>query len=336
MGTVAGKEVAPTTGTPHLQIMWSRTHATTWRAQKRLLQRAGLASVSFRVVKRTPDRAAAYCKKGRVLPLLHRLSVDGDFQEWGTPPPAKRGARTDVLALRDAILQGKTKVEIFTDETTAAPAARYTAYVNQLLAATSGKQEKERLKESLREVILRDWQNQVVLDLDEYVPCRGTVCRRQPERKITWCWDDGGNTGKSYLARWLLVWRDAYVVTGGKWADIIYAYGDQRYVVFDLPRDQVEHVPYALIEKFKNGFAFSGKYQSRLRVFPPARVLVLANFEPDRSKLSADRWDVRHVAVPGAAPAPPNPPIAVAVAEAVLAPPASQLGIEIPALVDCD
>lgn len=120
-----------------------------------------------------------------------------------------------------------------------------------------------------------------------------------------WCWEDTGNTGKTYLARWLLCWRDAYLVTGGKWADIIYAYGDERYVVFDLTRDQVDKVPYNLMEKFKNGFAFSGKYESRARVFAPARVVVFANFEPERTKLSADRWDVRHIGVPQAAPAPP-------------------------------
>lgn len=61
---VAGKEVAPTTGTPHLQIMWMLKNATTWRAQRRRLEKAGLAAVSVRPVKRTPDKAAAYCKKG--------------------------------------------------------------------------------------------------------------------------------------------------------------------------------------------------------------------------------------------------------------------------------
>lgn len=158
----------------------------------------------------------------------------------------------------------------------------------------------------------------------------GKTCR-QNDRTITWCWDTDGNTGKSYLARWLLVWRDAYLVTGGKWQDILYAYDEARYVVFDLARDQVDKVPYNLMEKFKNGFAFSGKYQSRTRVFPPARVLVLANFGPERSKLSEDRWDVRHIGVPRADVA------ADAVAFPVpYAPPARALNIEIPGLIDCD
>lgn len=154
--SVAGKETAPTTGTPHLQIMWTQKNATTWKALKKRLERRGLQSVSFRAVRRTPDKAAAYCKK------------DGDYQEWGQWPPTGAGARTDVLALRDAVLQGKTKTEILLSDETAATAARFTAYLNELLAATAGQREKERLKQKLQGAILRDWQNRVVLDLDEY------------------------------------------------------------------------------------------------------------------------------------------------------------------------
>lgn len=61
---VAGKEVAPTTGTPHLQIMFTMKNATTWRALKRKLDRGQAPVNNLQQVKRTPDKAAAYCKKG--------------------------------------------------------------------------------------------------------------------------------------------------------------------------------------------------------------------------------------------------------------------------------
>jgi len=153
-----------------------------------------------------------------------------------------------------------------------------------------------------------------------------------------WLWEPAGLEGKSYLATWLVAWRNAYLVTGGKWQDIIYAYGDERYVVFDLARDQVDKVPYNLMEKFKNGFAFSGKYESKSRIFPPANVVVMANFAPDESKLSADRWDIRPLTdaarrgdLPGQLP----PPVPLHEQRGLAdAPPA--VGLVIPSLIECD
>lgn len=57
--------------------------------------------------------------------------------------------------------------------------------------------------------------------------------------------------GKSYLADWMEVWRNAFVVTGGKFADIAYAFQFQEYVVFDFARDQQDRFPYKLLEDFK-------------------------------------------------------------------------------------
>lgn len=142
-----------------------------------------------------------------------------------------------------------------------------------------------------------------------------------------WIWEETGNTGKTYLAKWLSVWRDAFIVRGGKHNDIKFAYNYQRYVVFDLARDQMDRVPYQLMEEFCDGYFFSGKYESRGKVFRPARVAVMANFAPDESKLSADRWDIRCIGE--AAPAAAADPV-----EHVDAPPAPA-GFVIPSILDC-
>lgn len=168
----------------------------------------------------------------------------------------------------------------------------------------------------------------------------GLTCS-QSDRKILWLWEESGHTGKTFLAKWLRVWRGAYCVTGGKYNDIRYAYNYQRYVVFDLARDLAERCPYHLMEEFKNGFFFSGKYQSNERSFRPARVVVMANFGPDMSKLSADRWDIRYVGAGGppglgrargAADAAPLDPVH----ELDRAPPAGELGIVIPSINDIE
>lgn len=64
-------------------------------------------------------------------------------------------------------------------------------------------------------------------------------------------WDHTGHIGKSFLADWLEVWRNAFVVTGGKFADIAYAFHLEEYVVFDFSRAQEEQFPYKLLEDFK-------------------------------------------------------------------------------------
>ena len=56
--------------------------------------------------------------------------------------------------------------------------------------------------------------------------------------------------------------------TGGKVQDILYAYGDKRIIIFDLPRtyaDNLDHI-YTCIENFKNGQYLNTKYNSEMRV----------------------------------------------------------------------
>lgn len=97
------------------------------------------------------------------------------------------------------------------------------------------------------------------------------------------------------MARWLIATEEAFYISGGKTADIALAYAQQQLVIFDFARDQEERVNYHCIEKFKDGLIWSPKYNSKTKIFRPPHVLVFSNFEPDRTKLSADRWDVHHL-----------------------------------------
>lgn len=63
-------------------------------------------------------------------------------------------------------------MEVLTSDETAAAAARYTAYHRELEAQRQQALEMSQLKQELRGVVLRDWQNRAVLDLDEYCPLR--------------------------------------------------------------------------------------------------------------------------------------------------------------------
>lgn len=109
---------------------------------------------------------------------------------------------------------------------------------------------------------------------------------------MLWIFDTDGGIGKTWFSGYLWTEHKAFVVRGGKYADIALAYQREPLVVFDLPREMEERVPYALIEQFKDGRVWSGKYQSKSKVTMGAKVMVLANFSPDLSKMSDDRWQL--------------------------------------------
>lgn len=122
------------------------------------------------------------------------------------------------------------------------------------------------------------------------------------DRKIVWLWEQEGSVGKSAFAKYLVVKRDA-IVLSGKTADVFY--GVQQYiekhsmgpeiVVLDVPRSMLDYINYQSIEKIKDGMFFSGKYEGGMCIFNAPHIVVMSNAEPDLDKMSADRWDVREI-----------------------------------------
>uniref|UniRef100_UPI004047F597 hypothetical protein n=1 Tax=Yoonia sp. TaxID=2212373 RepID=UPI004047F597 len=115
----------------------------------------------------------------------------------------------------------------------------------------------------------------------------------QGDRKIRFIVDYKGGLGKTVLAKFLVQSHGAFYTRGGKHSDIAYAYDFQPIVVFDMSRANEEaHWPYPVMECFKDGMLFSGKYESLTKSFPSCKVIVLCNEMPDETKLSKDRYDI--------------------------------------------
>lgn len=135
----------------------------------------------------------------------------------------------------------------------------------------------------------RPWQKDV-LDLVESDP---------DSRSVNWFIDPEGGQGKTYLSKYLVSEKSAFYCTGGRHQDILHAYNNQRIIIFDFTRDKADMVAYNVIEMLKNGMFFSGKYNSTTKArIGDAHVIVFSNFEPDRSKLSADRWKIKYLSGP--------------------------------------
>lgn len=273
---IAGKEICPSTQTPHLQcyIYWRSPH--TLKSTIKHLQKITGLKPSVRVANGSPDDNRRYCSK------------DGDFIEWGEWP--KQGRRTDIEKfIKKASAVRSTDDEKALMDEMPREWGRYYKAGREAAKLTRAVEARSALKKKFADATLRDWQQSLVERLD-----------KQPERQLTWAYEHNGNIGKSWLATWLAINRDAFVIDGGKVADIAYAYNCQPWVVFDLTRSAREHSSYlySVIECFLNGRIFSPKYDSGTKEFPPCTVVVFANWAPDLDLLSSDRWDVIDLAPP--------------------------------------
>lgn len=251
---IVAREVA-STGTRHLQGYCELKKRTRFNSARKLFPHG----THLEARKGTSQQAADYCRK------------DGDYKEAGVLK--NPGKRNDLNILREAIKEGKSDLELYDISDAAFRYPRAVKHYKQLVAAS--KRQKLNLE-------LRPWQQTLLT----------TLLLTPHPRTIHWYWDPSGATGKTTFSRYLVSNYDAFYTNGGKHADIACAYDMQKIVVFDFTRSQADRVPYSVMEAFKNGMLFSGKYESTTKIFDVPHVLCFANFEPERSQLSLDRWNI--------------------------------------------
>lgn len=127
------------------------------------------------------------------------------------------------------------------------------------------------------------------------------IIKEEPDdRKVYWYYDYTGNTGKSCLAKHIRMWYKCCILSGTA-KDCFCSLklrledDDVDVVIFDLSRAQAAKVSYNAIEQIKNGMFFSGKYESGDVMMNPPHIIIFANFPPDMSMLSSDRWIINEI-----------------------------------------
>lgn len=201
---------------------------------------------------------------------------EGDWEEWGEATK-KKGERTDI---KEFLRAAETTDTLELAREYPREFAKYHRAAQITRGEATKRARMDRLKEAMAGAELREWQQRAIERLDA-----------QDDRKVLWYVDEKGGHGKTFLAKWLMVNRGAFYVQGGAHKDIAHAYGLEDYVVFDFTRDKEEICSYSMIETIKNGIIFSPKYESGVKLKENgAKVIVFSNWEPDTSKLSADRW----------------------------------------------
>lgn len=257
---IYGKEVGAS-GTPHLQgFVTFRTRIR----RRSAIEKIGQAHFS---IARNIDQAIEYCKK------------EGDFVEVGNRPRGQ-GSRSDLDDFKAAVVGGEHDMVVLRSKFSEV-VARFPKFCVDFL--------QDNLPKKIVELHpLKDWQSQLYNDLQ----------RQADDRKIIFIIDFMGNTGKSWFSHYYCHHHsNAQVMLPGKKADMAYMLNPLIRVLFiDAPRSkQGDYLQYDFLEDVKNGFVFSTKYECRVKQLQKVHVVVMMNEEPDRTKLSEDRFDIRRV-----------------------------------------
>lgn len=263
-------EKCPDTERLHLQGYAEFSKVYTLTGAKKLFHENYQRTVHLEKRKATQAKAIAYCKK-------EETRVEGP---WEHGQPAIRGQRNDIHAVMEMVADNKSYVDI--SQALPLQAARFGGFIREQI-------ELHRSLQQVRpDITLKPWQQSLV----------DKLLGPPHPRQIHWYWESIGNTGKTTFTTWLALSypNQVQVFVGGKHADVAFALDSAKSIfIFDYSRDQYEFLNYGLLEQVKNGRVWSGKYQSQLKCFPVPHVLVFSNQEPDRRKMSADRWDTNHI-----------------------------------------
>jgi len=273
-----GMEVGES-GTPHMQGYIQSNQDKYARLMK------VIGTCHMEKQKGDSTQALDYCKK------------EGDFVEFGAyefieSPKKRQGVRTDHVKMHELVKEGKTYQELV--EIDFGYVAKYGRLIKEQVAVQRQAAGKSALLAEYEGVVWKPWQS-AVLDLIKETPNR---------RVIHWIWEGVGNVGKSWLAKYILLTEDALLMESGKKVDMAYIFAQKptKIVMIDLSRtsapvDGKDYLGgmYSLCENLKNGTVMSTKYECASVQFMVPHVIVFANWEPDYTKWSGDRYLVTKI-----------------------------------------
>lgn len=194
----------------------------------------------------------------------------------------QQGNRSDLSQLYDDIKDNKDIQYII--DTYPGQYAKYKQNIDTIYQLHRNNNIKEQMKLQYDNTKLRQWQQQTI-----------ELLNNQNDRQILWIYDNNGNTGKTYLNKYLHLHQNAYVTKGTKASDIIYKYNNEQIISINISRHQQEYLNYGLIEDFKDGILESTKYQSINKYIINSKVVIFSNSMPDLTKWSKDRYQIYEI-----------------------------------------
>lgn len=266
---IIGKEIAPTTGTPHLQGFILFLNDTTFSSVKKKL---GKRVSNIQPIKGSPFQNYTYCSKGT------------DFIEIGIRPLGN-GNRTDLDTLKEQVnvcyIEKLSVSEICDNLATSYNQIKYIESI--IFHKNKLKMEKEyKLFISLNTDVFCSYQQRwhdLLIAQNDYA--------------ILFIVDTiHGHIGKSRFTTIMekKYGSDILAMTSDKLENLNLIFQCQKYLIYDTTKKGT--IDYDFLESLKNGRLSCGKYVSHLKNWPGSKVIVLMNKEPDYSSLMRKRYEV--------------------------------------------
>lgn len=272
---IVGHEVGES-GTPHLQIYFQLARQVKFSTIKNW---DVFTRMHLEVARGSDDDNFEYCsKQGNYFEVGERKSM------------GRKGARNDLLSVKKAIENGDNYISLLSSHSQVC--AMYPRFVKDYIQATLMDKELRSLQEEFSSASLKPWQNAL----------RDVLLEDPHPRRILWMWEGKGNVGKSWMAKYMMAMHGAILLTPGKKADMAYIYSQNpsKIVIMDLsrttaPSDNGHYLDgiYSLAEDIKNGVVTSYKYDSKTILTKSTHVVIFANFPPDMTKWSEDRYFIK-------------------------------------------
>lgn len=159
--------------------------------------------------------------------------------------------------------------------------------------STFAQQLKMQIKSEYEIITWKPWQK-LILDI--------LTATKPDPRTIHWFWEPTGNVGKSFLMKYLCCEKGTIMCDGKKdnifnqvFQMIYKEETEPKLVILDIPRVNEDYINYGVIEQLKNGCIYSGKFEGGLCVFHNPHIVIFANFYPDTSLMSKDRWIITEI-----------------------------------------
>lgn len=264
---IYGREIAPTTGTPHLQGYLELKNPHAMKGLHKYLK--GFSRASFLVANGTAAQNIDYCTK-----------TDPDAVMYGTPGPGQ-GKRTDLVVASQLIVEQPNSKGLL------AVAKEHPSTYVKFYKGFEALADRLAPDPLPMPVVFREWQSELA----------DFLSKEPHPRVIRFYVDIQGNSGKSFFIRqWASMYpHETLQLIRGAQKQMFYQYDGHKYIFFDFTRsDDPDHpqLPYQAIETMKNGFRPTSMYGKRTRNFDIPHVIVMMNELPDKTKLSADRFEI--------------------------------------------
>lgn len=266
------REIAPSTGTPHLQGYAEFKKRTRQKAAKAIIgQRANLIrpvgnqKSNIKYIK-DPDKPGKPKNKPE------------DIFEYGTPK--RQGTRTDIKEAKECIRGMKRRRDLIRSEELAPFYLKHAKYCEAVFA--------DHISEAFKKPYEPEpgWQTDLMARIEQ----------KADPRKVHWYWSEKGSVGKSTTARGLKDHHEAMYADGGDYTNLAYTYDYEPIIVFNFARDKdLSKVSYRFMEAAKDGIVCSTKYVPVTKRFDPPHVIVFANAPPPEGALSQDRLDIHYI-----------------------------------------